>query len=113
MDFNDLTCGRICQYCYVTPITQPPFPSLSPSLSLPLLLSPSLHFLQPAWFLMVGGDRSFKLALTEKDEEFSDELRKDCEVKGDGQRESKRGREGVKREGRGGEGGEGEGDSYQ
>ena len=49
---------------------------------------------------MVGGDRSFKLALTEKDEEFSDELRKDCEVKGDGQRESKRGREGVKREGR-------------
>ena len=62
---------------------------------------------------MVGGDRSFKLALTEKDEEFSDELRKDCEVKGDGQRESKRGREGVEREGRGGEGGEGEGDSYQ
>ena len=41
-------------------------------------------FLQPAWVLMVGGDRSFKLALTEKDEEFSDELRKDCEVKGDG-----------------------------
>jgi len=32
---------------------------------------------------MVGGDRSFKLALTEKDEEFSDELRADCEVKGD------------------------------
>ena len=46
-------------------------------------LSPSLPFLQPAWFLMVGGDRSFKLALTEKDEEFSDELRADCEVKGD------------------------------
>ena len=35
---------------------------------------------EPAWFLMVGGDRSFKLALTEKDEEFSDELRADCEV---------------------------------
>ena len=49
-----------------------------PSLSLPLL------FLQPTWFLMVGGDRSFKLALTEKNEEFSDELREDCEVKGDG-----------------------------
>ena len=43
-----------------------------------------LPFLQPAWFLMVGGDRSFKLALTEKDEEFSDELREDYEVKGDG-----------------------------
>ena len=49
----------------------------------PSSLSPSLPFLQPAWFLMVGGDRSFKLALTEKDEEFSDELRTDCEVKGD------------------------------
>ena len=43
-----------------------------------------LPFLQPAWFLMDGGDRSFKLALTEKNEEFSDELREDCEVKGDG-----------------------------
>ena len=43
-----------------------------------------LSFLQPAWFLMVGGDRSFTLALTEKDEKFSDELRDDCEVKGDG-----------------------------
>ena len=41
-------------------------------------------FLQPAWFLMVGGDRSFKLALTEKDEEFSDELREGCEVRGEG-----------------------------
>ena len=41
-----------------------------------------LPSLQPVWFLMVGGDRSFKLALTEKDEEFSDELREDCEVKG-------------------------------
>ena len=49
----------------------------------PSSLSPSLPFLQPAWFLMVGGDRSFKLALTEKDEEFSDELIADCEVKGD------------------------------
>ena len=26
-----------------------------------------LPFLQPAWFLMIGGDRSFKLALIEKD----------------------------------------------
>ena len=51
-----------------------PFP---PSSSLPL------PFLQPAWFLMVGGERSFKLALTEKDEEFSDELREDCEVSGE------------------------------
>ena len=56
----------------------PPPPSSLLPLSLPL------PFLQPAWFLMVGGDRSFKLALTEKDEEFSDELREDCEVKGDG-----------------------------
>ena len=31
---------------------------------------------------MVGGDTSFKLALTEKDKEFSDELREDCEVRG-------------------------------
>ena len=45
---------------------------------------------------MVGGDRSFKLALTEKDKEFSDELREDCEVKGDGE----------KWEGGGGEGGD-------
>ena len=44
-------------------------------LPLPLLLS-------AASFLMVGGDRGFKLALTEKDEEFSDELREDCVVKG-------------------------------
>ena len=50
----------------------------------PSSLSLSLPFRQPAWFLMVGGDRSFKLALTEKDEEFSDELREDCEVKRDG-----------------------------
>ena len=33
---------------------------------------------------MVGGERSFKLALTEKDKEFSDELREDCEVRGRG-----------------------------
>ena len=45
---------------------------------------------------MVGGDRSFKLALTEKDEEFFDELREDCGVSGDGEKG-----EGV---GRGGEG---------
>ena len=32
---------------------------------------------------MVGGDRSFKLALKEEDEEFSDELREDCEVRGE------------------------------
>ena len=39
-----------------------------------------LPSLQPVWFLRVGGDRSFKLALIEKNEEFSDELREDCEV---------------------------------
>ena len=62
-----------------------------PLSSLPslLLLPPSLPasslplpFLQPAWFLMVGVERSFKLALTEKDEEFSNELREDCEERG-------------------------------
>ena len=51
---------------------------------------------------MVGGDRSFKLALTEKDEEFSDELREGCEVKGMGRgRVYKRGRGRVARERRG------------
>ena len=34
---------------------------------------------------MVGGDRSFKLTLKEEDEEFSDELREDCEVRGEGE----------------------------
>ena len=34
---------------------------------------------------MVGGDRSFKLALREEDEEFSDELREDCEVRAEGE----------------------------
>ena len=38
---------------------------------------------------MVGGDRSFKLALTEKDKEFFDKLREDCEVSGDGEGEEK------------------------
>ena len=53
-------------------------------MSHPPTLPPSLLscFSQPAWFLMVGGDRSFKLALTEKDEVFSDELREGCEVRG-------------------------------
>ena len=74
--------------CYERPI--------SPSSSLPLL---SLFcFLQPAWFLMVGGDRSFKLALKEEDDELSDELKEDCEVRGEG-----RGGEGM--EGERGEGG--------
>ena len=54
-----------------------------PPLSLPPSLSFLFCFLQPAWFLMVGGDRSFKLALKEEDEEFSDELREDCEVRGE------------------------------
>ena len=49
-------------------------------------LSPSLPFLQPAWFLMVGGDRIFKLALTENDEEFSDELQEDFGVSRDGEK---------------------------
>ena len=53
------------------------FPALPPSFSLSC-------FLQPAWFLMVGGDRSFKLALKEEDEELSDELKRDCEVRGEG-----------------------------
>ena len=35
---------------------------------------------------MVVGDRSFKLALTEKDEEFFDEQREDCEVSGDSEK---------------------------
>ena len=104
-------------------LPQPPFPSLSPSHSLPppsslppsslspsslshSSLSPSslsLPFLQPAWFLMVGGDWSFKLALTEKDEEFSNELREDSEVRG-------MERTGGEREGRDGKG---EGDPCQ
>ena len=47
-----------------------PSPSPSPSpLSLFLPLLSLFCFLQPAWFLMVGGDRSFKLALKEEDEE--------------------------------------------
>ena len=47
---------------------------------------------------MVGGDRSFKLALTENDEEFSDELRGDGEKRremgevGRGRRRRERGR---------------------
>ena len=57
-----------------------PISLLSP---LPLLSLLSLfYFLQPAWFLMVAGDRSFKLALKVEDDEFSDELREDCEVRG-------------------------------
>ena len=47
---------------------------------------------------MVGGDWSFKLALTEKVKEFSNELREDCEVRGIEQSERER-------EGRGGRGG--------
>ena len=62
-----------------------PFP---PPSSLPL------PFLQPAWFLIVGGERSFKLVLTEKDEQFSDELREDCDVGGDGEKGKGDGMEG-------------------
>ena len=72
-------CVRLL--CYVCPIS-PLFP-----LPLPPSLSFLFCFLQPAWFLMVGGDRSFKLALKEEDEEFSDELREDCEVRGERMRE--------------------------
>ena len=46
---------------------------------------------------MVRGDTSFKLALTENDEEFSDELREDCEVRG----MERSGREGEGRVGTG------------
>ena len=31
---------------------------------------------------MVGGDSSFNLTQTEKDKEFSNKLREDCEVRG-------------------------------
>ena len=84
-------CHRICILCYVTstPFSFPLFP-FPPS----LLPRP---FLQPAWFLMVGGDRSFKLALTEKVKGFSNELREDCEVRGMEQ-------SGGEREGTGGDG---------
>ena len=77
-------CVRVL--CYEWPI--------SPSSSLPLL---SLFcFLQPAWFWMVGGDRSFKLALKEENDEFSNELREDCKVRvegGDGGEREWRGKE--------------------
>ena len=56
---------------------------------------------------MVGGDRSFKLALKEEDDEFSDELREDCEVRGEGGRRGEERMRGV--DGRGGEGREGGG----
>ena len=46
---------------------------------------------------MVGGDRSFKLALTEKDKEFSNKLREDSEVRA-------MERSGGEREGKGGVG---------
>ena len=71
--------------------------------SLSSSLSSLFCFLQPAWFLMVGGDRSFKVALKEEDDEFSDELREDCEVRGEG------GRGGEGMEGEREEGGEGRG----
>ena len=77
------TCGRSYRQWLRNPPLSPP-----PS-SLPL------PFLQPAWFLMVGGDRSFKLTLTENDEEFSDELREDCEVRGDGEKGKGDGMEGC------------------
>ena len=47
---------------------------------------------------MVGGDQSFKLALTEKDKEFSNKLREHNEVRG-------MERTGGEREGRDGKGG--------
>ena len=59
-----LTCGGIYSQCSENSVLCHMHPSL-----------PISCFLQPAWFLMVGGDRSFKLALTVKDEEFSDEVR--------------------------------------
>ena len=67
----------VCETSVLCMFNLSPLPSLSSSFS-------SLFcFLQPAWFLMVGGDRNFKLALKEEDEEFSDELREDCEVRGE------------------------------
>ena len=95
------TCVEIYQQC----VRQTVLCTAHLSLFHPLL---SLFcFLQRAWFLMVGGDRSFKLALKEENEEFSDELREDCEV-----REEREGRgglgggEGVEREGAEGRGGD-------
>ena len=62
---------------------------------------------------MVGGDRSFKLALKEEDKEFSDDLREDCEVRVEGRGGEGRGGERRGGEGRGGEGRGGEGDPSQ
>ena len=65
---KDLTCGKICTLCYVT---STPFPSLSPP---PL---PAACLVLDGWRraeLQVGSDR--------KDEEFSNELREDCEERG-------------------------------
>ena len=45
---------------------------------------------------MVGGDRSFKLALKEENEEFSDELREDCEVRAEGEGGKGRGLQSVR-----------------
>ena len=88
--------GHVIESANSVTLPQLPFVSLSPSLSLPLF--PGSPFLQPAWFLMVGGDWSFKLALTEKVKEFSNQLREDCEVRGIERSERER-------EGRGGRGG--------
>ena len=69
-----LPCGE-CHYgvCMKTLLTVPPPSSLPPS---PL---PAACLVLDRW-----RDRSLELALTENDEESSDELREDCEVKGDG-----------------------------
>ena len=64
----------------------------------PLFLLP-LPFLQPGWFLMVEGDKRFKL--TGKDEEFSDELRDDSKVRGDGEKRREMGEVGRGRGRRG------------
>ena len=79
-----LSTGSVRTLCYLPSLfwlaVFLPLP-FSPYNSPPFLF-PSC-FLQPVWFLMVGGNRSFKLALKEEDEEFSDELRDDCEVRGE------------------------------
>ena len=96
MDRSRIGCRHCVMYVPSLPSPLSPFPLLS-----------LFCFLQPAWFLLVGGDRSFKLALKEENEEFSDELREECEVRGEGE-EGREGRgEDERRGGEGREGGRG------
>ena len=88
LDFNKVlesTCSVVRLLCYVHPIS---------SLSLFPTLPPS-----PALFCSVlDGWRRQELALKEEDEEFSDELREDCDLRGE-----ERGGERMRGEGGGGD----------